>query len=124
MKTMQETFDFVVNHLIKQGKQAREETWCDSCMYLDKDGNKCAVGCLIPDGHPAQKDINVTLGPLILKYTESGDNPLPKELYAYRYMLKTLQQLHDNSINWNDTGFVNIDAAREIAENFRLKWNF
>lgn len=24
------------------------------CLYLSETGNKCAVGCFIPDGHPAQ----------------------------------------------------------------------
>ena len=45
-------FDTVVAHLKAQGKQAKNIT--GSCSYLTQDGLKCAIGCLIPDGHPAQ----------------------------------------------------------------------
>jgi len=36
------------------GTRARAEK-TDRCLYLTADGNKCAVGCFIPDGHRAQK---------------------------------------------------------------------
>jgi hypothetical protein len=32
------------------------------CVYLTHDGNKCAVGCFIPDGHPAQRSNDVAYG--------------------------------------------------------------
>lgn len=44
--TKQETFDTVIAHLRKQGKQSREGS---RCKYRGPNGLKCAVGCLIPD---------------------------------------------------------------------------
>ena len=46
MKTLQETFDEVCSKLIKQGKRSFKG---HQCMYRDGEGNKCAVGHLIPD---------------------------------------------------------------------------
>ena len=40
-------FDF----LMAQGH--RSVTRDGSCMYLRKNGDRCAIGALIPDGHPA-----------------------------------------------------------------------
>ena len=44
--TKQEIFDRVVRHLGEQRVLAYED---GSCKYRDSLGNKCAVGCLIPD---------------------------------------------------------------------------
>ena len=46
MKTLQETFDFIVNHLAQQKTAARSVT--GGCKYLiEETGQKCAVGCLL-----------------------------------------------------------------------------
>lgn len=46
MKTLQETFDFIVNHLAQQKTPARSVEGC--CKYLiEETGKKCAVGCLL-----------------------------------------------------------------------------
>lgn len=42
----QEIFDFVVNHIRKQGGPALNNL---SCAYRTEDGLKCAAGCLIAD---------------------------------------------------------------------------
>lgn len=49
-------FDKVVKHLLTQNRKAQADTMMGRtmCMYLTPDGNKCAIGCLIPDGHPGQ----------------------------------------------------------------------
>ncbi len=46
LKSDREIFDFVKTHLLKQNKQAGNES---GCVYRARDGTKCAVGCLIPD---------------------------------------------------------------------------
>ena len=44
--SVQEVFDFVVDHLRKQGRPAKSED--EHCFYFDGvTGNRCAVGCLI-----------------------------------------------------------------------------
>lgn len=40
-----EVFDRVKTHLLAQNKRA---TNGDTCLYIDNEGNRCAVGCLIP----------------------------------------------------------------------------
>jgi hypothetical protein len=50
MKTLQETFDKMVNHLRKQNsKSLLADERDDTCAYRGKDGKMCAVGCLIED---------------------------------------------------------------------------
>ena len=46
MRTSQETFDFVVDHLIKQKERAVNKNHI--CQYRDN-GRSCAIGCLISD---------------------------------------------------------------------------
>lgn len=45
--TSQEIYDTVVQHLRNQGKKALAPD--GSCMYRNTFGEKCAIGCLIPD---------------------------------------------------------------------------
>jgi hypothetical protein len=44
---MQATFDFIVNHLRKQGRRAVNAK--GRRCYRTEDGRSCAAGCLIPD---------------------------------------------------------------------------
>ena len=48
----QDVFDKAVSGILKQGKPAISEI---SCVYLARDGSKCIVGQLLPDGHPGQE---------------------------------------------------------------------
>ena len=48
MPTKQETFDTVVAHLRRQGRQSRSD-FAGGCAYRGDGGLKCAVGVLIPD---------------------------------------------------------------------------
>jgi hypothetical protein len=43
----QEIFDFVVDHLRRQGEEAKNVA--GACVYRNYRGQTCAVGCLIPD---------------------------------------------------------------------------
>ncbi len=45
MKTRQEIFNQVCNHLLTQKEKAINGP---ACVYLAPDGKQCAVGCLIP----------------------------------------------------------------------------
>ena len=46
----QKTFNIVVRHLRKQGKQAIVKDGVgNNCRYRTPEGLKCAAGCLIPD---------------------------------------------------------------------------
>ena len=43
----QEIFDKIYLHLIEQGRKSIDSD--GQCMYRSPDGDKCAIGCLIPD---------------------------------------------------------------------------
>ena len=52
MLSLQQIFDKVATHLLKQGKRSGigiEGAGSFYCMYRGLDGLMCAVGCLIPD---------------------------------------------------------------------------
>lgn len=52
----QEIFEKVAAHLLSQNAQALDKG--GNCLYRDPSGKACAVGCLIPDGHPALTEDN------------------------------------------------------------------
>ena len=45
--TLQQVFNKVAKHLLKQNRRAMDG---GACLYRDGHGRSCAVGCLIPDG--------------------------------------------------------------------------
>lgn len=63
-----------------------------SCVYLAPDGNKCAVGCFIPDGHPAQKYPGGVKS-LVYEFPD-----LCRKLPLHPSSLHLLQNIHDNGI--------------------------
>lgn len=62
------------------------------CSYLSYNGNKCAIGCFIPDGHQVQKefmDVRQVLRtyPELQEYMPFDDSDI----------LNDFQMIHDNS---------------------------
>lgn len=47
----QEIFDTVLSHMRKQKVKSSDvkNEYFNNCLYRDSKGNKCAIGCLIPD---------------------------------------------------------------------------
>lgn len=86
----QEIFDKVVDHLFTQGEPAMKP-YTVACRYRGDNGQKCAVGCLIPDdlydtdmeGHSVS-DLDVLF-------------PMPDYIVDNMKMLSRLQTLHDMS---------------------------
>lgn len=50
MATIREVSEKIRDHLTQQRARATFESTGGSCCYRAPNGNKCAVGCLIPDG--------------------------------------------------------------------------
>lgn len=73
----------------KQKKAAYDKN-TSQCKYLTKDGNKCAVGLFIPDGHQAQNYVCDVIN-LITSFPTLIKN-MPLETYA----MKQLQKVYDN----------------------------
>jgi hypothetical protein len=91
MKTMQEIFDEVCNHLITQNQRALNET--ANCVYRAENGLKCAAGCLIKDEHysPALEMLGADEGVVTQALEKSG---VPAE---YNELVFDLQSVHDNT---------------------------
>jgi hypothetical protein len=84
----QRIFNRVYKHLLTQKERAYDEKY-GACSYLDSEGRKCAVGCLIPDGHPGQK-FRGGVEMLFWKY------PDIKKKLGNEVFLSTLQDIHDD----------------------------
>lgn len=53
--SIEEAYIKTVVFLENQGRRSVEESRRSACVYLSPNGDKCAVGAWIPDGHPVQK---------------------------------------------------------------------
>src|SRR5271156_3153544 len=69
------------------GTKATRES--GSCTYLAKDGNRCAIGCFIPDGHKALLDDGSAYH--IVDYPELA-KLMP---FDDRCILQVFQEIHD-----------------------------
>lgn len=66
----------------------------DSCAYQAFDGNRCAVGCFIPDGHPAFADRRDLSAQKLLECYPDLASVMPFESLALRHF----QYAHDRLI--------------------------
>lgn len=94
MKSMQETFDKVVRHLLTQKEVSRRGE--GGCAYRGEDGLMCAVGCLIPDENYSDvlerraADHKAVLGALSVQHRPSTTEEA--------LLLVHLQWCHDESL--------------------------
>lgn len=96
MLSKQEIFDKVEQHLLSQGKKAKE-IMTGKCKYKTLDNLKCAVGCLIPDelydpqieGNKVSLDPTIPIGQILFK---AG---IPPNDGTIEFMLDDLQRTHD-----------------------------
>lgn len=116
----QAIFETVARHLFAQGKRAvGEYTYIDQfgdkrtttgCMYRGSDNTRCAVGVLIPDEayRPEMEGRGVVE---VLEMCH--DQAWAAALYEHRYLLRALQQVHDNLAFWESTA----EAQRVLKAN-------
>lgn len=77
---------------IEAGNKGKRSMVDNTCSYLNPiTGNKCAVGCFIPDGHPGQKVVSSATG--LLNRYPGLKNKMPLPLDA----LNDFQGAHDNA---------------------------
>ena len=98
--TLQRIFDAAWQAFVVEKRPPAYDTAASVCCYLTEDGRKCAVGLVLPEGHPAQRQ-EATLGLLVERYPELFDPQLcslpPGDLIRFQ------QLLHDDLIDF-DTG--------------------
>lgn len=79
-----------------------------NCMYEAPDGNHCAAGCFIPDGHEAMKS-HKTIEVVSLKYS---DLRLPLDHKG----MEDMQFTHDSSSNHANMHDILIKFINEECE--------
>lgn len=89
------------------------------CMYEDPAGNRCVIGYMLPEAHPAIADRYFgNVGHLIQQYPDLA------------WLLNTdtisvaehLQEIHDEESNWDESGFTGWDRIQWLAESFGLSY--
>jgi hypothetical protein len=108
MLTLQEVFDRVAAHLLRQGRRSMHEVPSPIagvpmmvCAYRGLDGLRCAAGCLMPDEVPVAERTPVT-APANRAALLAGavDLNLPR----MRALISALQWVHDDRCaeSWRD----------------------
>ena len=87
----QQTFDTVVAHLRKQGKQATIDG--HGCAYRGDNGTKCAVGCLIPDSEYREEFEGWPVGGVMGQCMALQDHDVD--------LLASLQRVHDANLPYD-----------------------
>ena len=107
---LQEVFDKVATHLLKQGSRSYRK---GGCAYRGKEGKMCAVGCLIADEHyrPSLEGRNLQSKAVQAALKDSGIN-VTQDM---QLMLEDLQSCHDSTppTRWPQ-------ALRRIADHYKL----
>lgn len=110
---MQELFDMVAGHLLRQAKMSKNLA---RCLYRGPEGLKCAVGCLISD-----ENYKVSLEGLRIHDTRPEvEKSLGRNLaYMEVCLLSRLQEIHDGAEvdRWPE-------LLRETAMRGNLKYVF
>lgn len=88
--------------------KAAVEGFDDRCVYLTREGKKCAVGLFIADGHPGQ-DFHGSVFELVAEYDDLLD-VLPLSLPG----MTSFQRTHDNMVAHN----VSITEQKNILKNW------
>ncbi len=113
----QEIFDTVATHLFTQGKRAFDETE-GLCAYLTSNGNKCAVGCLIPkEAYRESMEGNDVYA--LRAYLWERDIVIPAITSDNMDLLCSLQAVHDRVQNWETTEAMQT-ALEDVAIEFEL----
>lgn len=75
--------------MFKKGNNGTQAQSGGQCQYLTEDGNKCAVGVFIPEGHESQNEIAM-VKELLVNYPE-----LTKHMPLNSKALQWMQAYHD-----------------------------
>lgn len=92
MRTAQEIFDTVKQHLLIQNARSENE-YHTICQYRGTAGRKCAVGCLVGDGDYDPKFEGRTVRSLLVQCMLP--EPLATEFRRNEDLLTSLQHIHD-----------------------------
>lgn len=118
--SMQSVFDTILTGLRKQGRQSRDPM-TSGCRYLAKNGDKCAVGILVPDGIKLKEKTGVGYQSYAHTAFLTGLMPEVRKQEALRFLVEC-QGAHDvESLKF---GWLPAFEARmaTVASDFDLKY--
>lgn len=138
-RTAQDIFDEIVRYAATMKERSvgprDSEQKSTICLYRRDDGNTCFIGRLIPEGIThltnalgvPDKLANISSDVILLltEYPEVQDFILPADLSdssfgeAEDFLLK-LQEIHDQSCYWDDTGFIAWEEMKSLALGYDL----
>lgn len=112
--TPQEIFNTVATHLFTQGERAMYYWGVIRCAYRNDSGQKCAVGCLIPDEvyNTAMEDMGVVN--LVKTF-----GALPTFIASNLCLLEMLQNVHDDATAWATEKTLK-KRLRRVSEKYSL----
>ncbi len=105
--TPESIFRRVVTHFAEQRRQSTQE---GICAYRSKVGDKCAIGCLIPDNQ-YERFLEIKNLDMLIRY---GCVTLNGDIFD---ILKRLQIAHDTSMNLGELR----SNLKDIAEQFAIE---
>ena len=116
--TPQEIFDTVAEHLAKQGHPALSG-YKGSCMYRNKNGESCAVGCLIPDEmyDPKMDEEDISIETLIHHEPEFLFPDYFKDNIG---LLSHLQIAHDQWNYMDPDSYESVDKKERVRIRYEL----
>lgn len=123
----QEVFGRSITAIVAQGHPAiAKKPGGDGCVYRAPNGDKCAIGHLIPDDvyQPAMdsnpKGTNITA---VLRDFPAVSNALGVNSDDDGYFLHSLQSLHDNSASeLSDWGTQLLTRTKSFAKKYKLTY--
>ena len=114
MYTNKTAFDKASEYLLATtaGQSKRANT--DFCLYRGPNGNKCAIGALIPDDmyDPKMDEYGGPIDCLRDRFPQIRD--LFKDVNIQ--MLDDLQELHDDYRSWDDNGTFNAFGQEKLKK--------
>lgn len=123
--TSQEVFEAVVRHMFAQGHRSMRWSTCDVgipslCAYKSETGDKCAVGCLIPDEQYNADFEGTSVTYLASRLCRYGFVGTSKFMDANEALLGNLQRVHD--LYLGQPGFVK--ELKKLARRYDLDAEF
>lgn len=113
IKTAQQIFDYVTEHLYRQAKPSLGEPEypgaSPNCLYRGLEGRSCAVGCLITDDEYKLFHEGQTIWTM-------PDLNVPVRLRPHTDLLGALQYVHDRTRTDNEGNFIRSQLYKNLLE--------
>lgn len=122
MKTIKEVIVDLYQKVIAQGVPSykpESEGRPGVCMYRGPNGTKCAVGMLIPDGHPALSYENTNIRAMYFDHKDSGIGGLVADLVGNDNVNDAIHHLRELQFAHDEAAFDSVNHGGDFVGRFR-----